>query len=41
MDNLIHLAITMTEMDTGTTLSDLEREEMVERIRARIESTHP
>lgn len=41
MDNLIHLAISMVEMDTGTTLSEIEREEMVKRIKARIEATHP
>ncbi len=37
MKDLIHLAITMTEMDTGMELSLEEREEMVERMLARLE----
>lgn len=37
MRDLIHLAITMTEMDTGMELSLEEREEMVERMSARLE----
>jgi len=37
MEDIIHLAITMTEMDTGIELSPDEREEMVSRIKARVE----
>ena len=37
MEDIIHLAITMTEMDTGIELSSDEREEMVNRIKARVE----
>ena len=37
MEDIIHLAITMTEMDTGIELSLDEREEMVNRIKARVE----
>jgi hypothetical protein len=37
MEDIIHLAITMTEMDTGIELSLDEREEMVSRIKARVE----
>jgi hypothetical protein len=37
MENLIQLAITMAEMDTGIELSPDEREEMVSRIKARVE----
>jgi hypothetical protein len=37
MQDIIQLAITMTEMDTGIELSDLEREEMVNRIKAKLE----
>jgi hypothetical protein len=37
MEDLIQLAITMTEMDTGIELSLDEREEMVSRIKARVE----
>jgi hypothetical protein len=36
MKDLIDLAISMTEMDTGITLSLKEREEMVESILTRI-----
>ena len=36
MEDIIHLAITMTEMDTGIELSLDEREEMVNRIKARV-----
>jgi hypothetical protein len=37
MEDLIQLAITMTEMDTGITLSQQEREEMVKRIVAKVD----
>lgn len=37
MQDIIQLAITMTEMDTGIELSDLEREAMVDRIKAKVE----
>lgn len=37
MEDIINLAITMTEMDTGIELSPDEREEMVNRIKARVE----
>jgi hypothetical protein len=37
MENIIQLAITMTEMDTDTTLSSVERQEMIQRIKAKIE----
>jgi hypothetical protein len=37
MENLIQLAITMTEMDTGITLSSVERQEMIQRIKAKAE----
>jgi hypothetical protein len=37
MEDIIHLAITMTEMDTGIELSPDEREEMVSKIKARVE----
>lgn len=37
MEDIIHLAITMTEIDTGIELSLDEREEMVNRIKARVE----
>jgi len=37
MEDLIQLAITMAEMDTGIELSLDEREEMVSRIKARVE----
>jgi len=37
MENLVQLAITMTEMDTGLTLSPQEREDMVKRIMAKVE----
>ena len=36
MEDIIHLAIMMTEMDTGIELSTYEREEMVNRIKARV-----
>jgi hypothetical protein len=39
MKDLIHLAITMTEIDTGISLSPQEREDMKQRILARIEDT--
>jgi hypothetical protein len=38
MENLVQLAITMTEMDTGLTLSPQEREDMAKRIMAKVES---
>ncbi len=38
MKDLIHLAITMTEMDTGIELSPDEREEMVKRMLLRLEN---
>jgi hypothetical protein len=38
MEDLVQLAITMTEMDTGITLSLQERQEMVKRIKAKVES---
>jgi hypothetical protein len=37
MENIIQLAITMTEMDTDITLSSVERQEMIQRIKAKIE----
>jgi hypothetical protein len=37
MEDLVQLAITMTEMDTGITLSLRERQEMVKRIKAKVE----
>jgi len=37
MEDLIQLAITMTEMDTGIELSPDEREEMVSKIKTRVE----
>ena len=37
MEDIIHLAIMMTEIDTGIELSPDEREEMVNRIKARVE----
>jgi hypothetical protein len=37
VEDIIQLAITMTEMDTGIELSLDEREEMVSRIKARVE----
>ena len=37
MEDIIQLAITMTEMDTGIELSATEREDMVNRIRAKVE----
>jgi hypothetical protein len=40
MKDLIQLAITMTEMDTGITLSPQERQEMSESILAKIENTN-
>jgi hypothetical protein len=40
MENLVQLAITMTEMDTGINLSLQEREDMVKRIMARVEGTN-
>jgi hypothetical protein len=40
MENLVQLAITMTEMDTGINLSLQERENMVKRIMARVEGTN-
>ena len=40
MENLVQLAITMTEMDTGINLSFQERENMVKRIMARVEGTN-
>jgi len=40
MENLVQLAITMTEMDTGINLSLQERENMVKRIMARVEDTN-
>ena len=40
MENLVQLAITMTEIDTGITLSKQEREEMVDRIMAKAEDTN-
>jgi len=36
MENLVQLAITMTEMDTGLTLSPQEREDMVKNIMEKI-----
>jgi hypothetical protein len=41
IEDMIHLAITMTEMDTGMELSSKEREELVSRIMARVESNNP
>jgi hypothetical protein len=40
MEDLIQLAITMTEMDTGITLSLQERQEMVKTIMAKVEDTN-
>lgn len=37
MENIIQMAITMTEMDTGITLSSVERQEMVQKIMAKVE----
>ena len=37
MENIIQMAITMTEVDTGISLSSVERQEMVQRIKARVE----
>ena len=37
MEDIIQLAITMTEMDTGIELSAVERENMVNRIKAKVE----
>ena len=37
MEDIIQLAITMTEMDTGIELSAVEREDMVNRIKAKVE----
>ena len=37
VENIIQMAITMTEMDTGTTLSSIERQEMAKRIKAKVE----
>jgi hypothetical protein len=38
MEDIIQLAITMTEMDTGIELSLDEREEMVIKIRERVKN---
>ena len=38
MEDIIHLAITMTEIDTGIELSSKEREAMLIRIKARLEN---
>jgi hypothetical protein len=38
--DLVDLAISMTEMDTGITLSSQEREEMSKSILAKIEDTN-
>ena len=38
MKNLIHLAISMVEMDTGVELSSEERKDMFNRILARIKN---
>ena len=40
MQDIIQLAITMTEMDTGIELSPEEREEMLLSILAKIEDTN-
>jgi hypothetical protein len=40
MKDIIQLAITMTEMDTGIELSPQEREEMLLSILAKIEDTN-
>jgi hypothetical protein len=40
MQDIIQLAITMTEMDTGIELSPQEREEMLLSILAKIEDTN-
>lgn len=40
MQDIIQLAITMTEMDTGIELSQQEREEMLLSILAKIEDTN-
>ena len=37
VENIIQMAITMTEMDTGITLSSIERQEMAKRIKAKVE----
>ena len=37
MENIIQMAITMTEKDTGITLSSVDRQEMIQRIKARVE----
>ena len=37
MEDIVQLAITMTEMDTGIELSAVEREDMIKRIRAKVE----
>jgi len=37
MENIIQMAITMTEIDTGINLSIQEREDMVKRIIAKVE----
>jgi hypothetical protein len=39
MEDIVQLAITMTEMDTGLELSLTEREAMKQRILARLENT--
>jgi len=38
VEDIIQLAITMTEMDTGIELSAVEREDMVNRIKAKVEN---
>jgi hypothetical protein len=40
VEDIIQLAITMTEMDTGIELSPQEREEMLLSILAKIEDTN-
>jgi hypothetical protein len=40
MEDIVQLAITMTEMDTGLTLSPQERQDMVDRIVAKIEGSN-
>jgi hypothetical protein len=40
MEDIIQLAITMTEMDTGIELSPQERQEMLLSILAKIEDTN-
>ena len=37
MENIIQMAITMTEIDTGITLSSVDRQELIQRIKARVE----